>query len=127
MPRQDIFVGLKFVTMTAPFRNAFGFALFVSAMVLVADVVAQSETKAAKLFGVAPAHDPPDIPFRRAPMGLSSRSIVVSLATNLHLAFDAKLAVTHSVWEGAPLNLYGPPFNDSANRFICDFTGNLLW
>src|SRR5439155_12515521 len=40
---------------------------------------------------------------------------------------DAKLLRTHTVWEGAPLNLYGPPFNDSANRFICDFTGNLLW
>ena len=76
---------------------------------------------------VPPLRDAPDLPFRRAPMGLSSRSIVVSLTTNLHLAFDAKLLRTHTVWEGAPLNLYGPPFNNTATRFICDFTGNLLW
>src|SRR5204863_8494136 len=64
---------------------------------------------------------------RRAPMGPSSRSIVVSLATNLHLAFDATLARTHTVWEGPPLNLYGPPFNGTSIRFICDFTGEPLW
>jgi glucose/arabinose dehydrogenase len=113
--------------MTAPSRTAFGLALFISAMVPFADAAAQPIPAPAKPSGVAPVHDPSDIPFRRAPMGLSSRSIVVSLATNLHLAFDAKLLSTHTVWEGAPLNLYGPPFNNTATRFICDFTGNLLW
>ena len=76
---------------------------------------------------VVPAHDPPDIPFRRAPMGLSSRSIVVSLATNVHLAFDARLLRTHAVWDGEPLNLYGPPFSGTATRFICDYSGTRLW
>lgn len=113
--------------MTTSLRTAFGFALFVSAMLLVADVVAQPDPRAVRPAGVMPAHDPSDIPFRRAPMGLGSRSIVVSLATNLHLAFDAKLLRTHTVWEGPPLNLYGPPFNGTATRFICDFTGRLLW
>ena len=74
-----------------------------------------------------PKHDPPDMPFRRAPMGLSSRSIVVSAATNLHLAFDARLLRTHTVWAGESLNLFGPPYSGSANRFICDFTGTRLW
>ncbi|MBI2946779.1 MAG: PQQ-dependent sugar dehydrogenase [Verrucomicrobia bacterium] len=96
-------------------------------MILAGGVGAQPGPRAAPTSGVLPAHDPPDIPFRRAPMGLSSRSIVVSLTTNLHLAFDAKLLNIHSVWEGAPLNLYGPPFNNTATRFICDFTGHLLW
>lgn len=90
-------------------------------------LVAQPASNLARPSGVEPAHDAPDIPFRRAPMGLSSRSIVVSLATNLHLAFDARLLQTHTVWEGAPLNLYGPPFTGTATRFICDFTGTLLW
>ncbi len=76
---------------------------------------------------VVAAHDPADMPFRRAPIGLSSRSIVVSLATNLHLAWDAKLLRTHTVWEGEPLNLYGPPFNGTATKFVCDFTGVRLW
>lgn len=76
---------------------------------------------------VSPKHDPSDLPFRRAPMGLASRSIVVSVATNLHVAFDAKLLRTHTVWEGESLNLFGPPYNDSANRFICDFSGARLW
>jgi glucose/arabinose dehydrogenase len=113
--------------MLALLRNAFGLVLCVSAIGIVADAAAQSAAQPARPSGVAPAHDPPDIPFRRAPMGLSSRSIVVSLATNVHLAFDATLLRTHTVWEGAPLNLYGPPFNNTATRFICDFTGKLLW
>ncbi|MBI4660838.1 MAG: PQQ-dependent sugar dehydrogenase [Verrucomicrobia bacterium] len=113
--------------MTVPPRNAFAIALLVTAMILDPRVRAQSGLRSTGTSGVAPAHDPPDIPFRRAPMGLSSRTIVISLATNLHLAFDAELLRTHTVWEGAPLNLYGPPFNNTATRFICDFTGNLLW
>ena len=73
------------------------------------------------------AHDPFDLPFRRAPMAQSSRSIVVPLATNLHLAFDVQLLRTHTVWQGASLNLYGPPYNGTATRFVCDFTGTRLW
>ena len=76
---------------------------------------------------VVAAHDPADIPFRRAPMAQSSRSIVVPLATNLHLAFDAQLLRTHTVWQGDSLNLYGPPYNGTSTRFVCDFTGTRLW
>jgi glucose/arabinose dehydrogenase len=86
---------------------------------------AQPTTKSTP--AVTPAHDPPDMPFRRAPMGLSSRSIVLSLATNLHLAWDPALLRTHTVWEGEPLNLYGPPFNGTATKFVCDFRGKRLW
>ena len=60
-------------------------------------------------------------------MAQSGRSIVVPLATNLHLAFDTQLLRTHTVWQGAPLNLYGPPYNGSATRFVGDFTGPRLW
>ncbi|MBM3834349.1 MAG: hypothetical protein FJ403_13985 [Verrucomicrobia bacterium] len=77
--------------------------------------------------GALAVRDPLDIPFRRAPMGRSSRSIVVSLTTKIHLAFDARQLRTHTVWEGAPLNLYGPPSNGTATRFVCDFTGDLIW
>ena len=60
-------------------------------------------------------------------MAQASRSVVVSLAPNLHLAFDAAFLRTHTVWEGEPLNLYGPPYTGTAARFICDFTGTRLW
>jgi glucose/arabinose dehydrogenase len=77
---------------------------------------------------VVPAfHDPSDLPFRRAPMAQSGRSIVVSFGTNLHLAFDAQLLRTHTVWQGDSLNLYGPPYNGTSTRFVCDFTGTRLW
>jgi hypothetical protein len=122
----DIFAGGNFVAMIPP-RIALGFVLCVAATGLVAGVLAQSDPKPLSPSGVLPAHDPSDILFRRAPTGLSSRSIVFSLATNLHLAFDAKLLRTHTVWEGAALNLFGSPFNNTAARFICDFAGTLLW
>ena len=76
---------------------------------------------------VLAAHDSADIPFRRAPMAQSSRSIVVPLATNLHLAFDAQLLRTHTLWQGDSLNLFGPPYTGTATRFVCDFTGPRLW
>ncbi|NBV21438.1 MAG: hypothetical protein EBS05_05880 [Proteobacteria bacterium] len=60
-------------------------------------------------------------------MAQSSRSIVVPLATNVHLAFDALLLRTHTVWQGEPLNLYGPPYTGTAARFVCDYTGTRLW
>src|SRR5204863_4410386 len=71
--------------------------------------------------------DPPDQPFRRAPMAESSRSIVIPLATNLHLAFDAQLLRTHVVWAGAGLNLRGPPYTGEKSPFLCDFSGAVLW
>ena len=54
--------------------------------------------------------DAMDQPFRRAPMAESPRSIVIPLATNLHLAFDARLLRTHTLWSGPGLNLRGPPY-----------------
>src|SRR5881394_3607308 len=65
----------------------------------------------ARARGAADARrDPPDQPFRRAPMSESSRSIVIPLATNVHWAFDAQLLRTHTVWAGPGLNLRGPPY-----------------
>ncbi len=88
--------------------------------------VAQSSPKTAVPADV-PAYDSADISFRRAPMAQSSRSIVVPLATNLHLAFDAQLLRTHTVWQGQSLNLFGPPYTGTSTRFVCDFTGTRLW
>ena len=76
---------------------------------------------------VVASHDPADLPFRRAPMAQSGRSIVVPLATNLHLAFDAQLLRTHTVWRGESLNLYGPPYTGTSARFVCDFSGVRQW
>ena len=76
---------------------------------------------------VVASHDPADLPFRRAPMAQSGRSIVVPLATNLHLAFDAQLLRTHTVWRGESLNLYGPPYTGTSARFVCDFSGARQW
>ncbi len=113
--------------MTPSLRHAIGFALLVPIVVLVAGAATPSLSSLPNASGVMAGHDPSDIPFRRAPMGLSSRSIVVSLATNLHVAFDAQLLRTHTVWEGPPLNLFGPPFSGSATRFLCNFSGTPLW
>ena len=60
-------------------------------------------------------------------MAQASRSLVIPLATNLHLAFDAQLLRTHTVWQGDSLNLFGPPYTGTATRFVCDFTGTRLW
>lgn len=72
---------------------------------------------------LSPRHDSPGQLFRRAPMAESSRSIVVNLATNLHLAYDADLCRIHTVWRGGPLNLWGPPYSHSKSPFICNFDG----
>ncbi|MEO8428606.1 MAG: hypothetical protein ABI651_16010, partial [Verrucomicrobiota bacterium] len=76
---------------------------------------------------VAPRRDPPDQPFRRAPMSASSRSIAISLTTNLHVAFDVKLLRTHTAWAGPGLNLFGPPFTGTKTPFICGYEGTPLW
>jgi glucose/arabinose dehydrogenase len=74
-----------------------------------------------------PGHDAPGQSFRRAPMSDSSRSIVIPLATNLHLAFDAELMRSHTVWTGRSMNLYGPPYSGNAERYICEPGGPILW
>ncbi|MBI3875408.1 MAG: hypothetical protein HY300_05520 [Verrucomicrobia bacterium] len=74
-----------------------------------------------------PKHDPPDQPFRRAPMGLAGRSVHIPLATNFHVAFDTELLRVHTAWEGETLNLFGPPHHGSAERWLCTVTGTTLW
>lgn len=74
-----------------------------------------------------PRHDPPGQPFRRAPMAQASRSIVINLGSNLHLAFDADLCRVHTVWIGGPLNLWGPPYSGAKSPFICDFEGRPIY
>ena len=76
---------------------------------------------------VAPKHDPLDQPFRRAPMSAASRSIAISLTTNLHVAFDVKLLRTHTAWMGSGLNLFGPPYTGTKAPFICNYDGTPLW
>src|SRR5256884_403486 len=71
--------------------------------------------------------DPTDALFRRAPMAESSRSIIIPLATNVHLAFDAQLLRAHTVWSGPGLNLRGPPYTGQKSPFLCDFEGSVLW
>ena len=80
------------------------------------------ETRAAQS-----VHDSPDLAFRRAPMKEASRSIVIPLADDLHLAFDAGLLRTHTIWKGPGLNVYGPPFTGSKTPFLCTYTGSVLW
>ncbi len=82
------------------------------------------KTKAAP---VIPRYDPPDQPFRMAPMPQSTRSIVVPLATNLHLAFDTALLRTHTVWSGKGLALLGPQYGLPKSPFISTNDGTVLW
>ena len=91
---------------------------------LVAWLLAHSVVRAAE---PVPRHDSPDQPFRRAPMAAAARSIIIPLATNLHLAFDTELFRTHTAWSGPGLNLFGAPFHDGTDHFLCDFTGPTLW
>lgn len=60
-------------------------------------------------------------------MAAASRSIVIPLTTNLHVAFDAELLRTHTVWNGPSLNLLGPPYLGKKTPFICTFEGKTLW
>ena len=77
--------------------------------------------------GVPPLFDPPDQPFRMAPMPLSSRSIVVPLAKDLHFAYDTTSLRPHIVWRGGPLKLVGPGYNGPKRPFICQPNGDRLW
>ena len=76
---------------------------------------------------VRPHYDPPDQPFRMAPMPQSTRSIVVPLGTNLHLAFDTALLRTHTVWSGKGLALLGPQYGLPKSPFISTNDGTVLW
>ncbi|MBI5802660.1 MAG: PQQ-dependent sugar dehydrogenase [Verrucomicrobia bacterium] len=80
-----------------------------------------------KVAPVIPHYDPPDQPFRMAPMPQSTRSIVVPLATNLHLAFDTALLRTHTVWSGKGLALLGPQYGLPKSPFISTNDGTVLW
>ena len=71
--------------------------------------------------------DPADQPFRRAPMSVAARSVVIPLATNVHLAFDTETLRTHTAWRGPALNLHGAPFDGAAARSLADFTGEMLF
>ncbi|MFA6547028.1 MAG: hypothetical protein WCS99_21605, partial [Limisphaerales bacterium] len=76
---------------------------------------------------VIPHYDATDQPFRMAPMPQSTRSIVVSLTTNLHLAFDTALLRTHTVWSGRGLALLGPQFGLPKAPFISTNDTTVLW
>lgn len=71
--------------------------------------------------------DPADHRFRRAPMAVAARSVVIPLATNVHLAFDTETLRTHTAWRGPSLNLHGAPYDGAAGRFLADFTGGFLF
>ena len=74
-----------------------------------------------------PRFDPPDQLFRRAPMAQSSRSVVVNITTNLHLAFDTEKCRVHTVWTGPGLQLFGPPYHGAKTPFICTPGGEVIW
>mgnify|MGYP003344164816 FL=1 len=88
---------------------------------------ARAAAKEKDLAPVVPHYDPPDQPFRMAPMPQSTRSIVVPLATNLHLAFDTALLRTHTVWSGKGLALLGPQYGLPKSPFISTNDGTVLW
>tara|TARA_Y100001934_G_scaffold265646_1_gene344060 strand:- start:17019 stop:19346 length:2328 start_codon:yes stop_codon:yes gene_type:complete len=74
-----------------------------------------------------PRFDSPDIPFRMAPMPATSRSIAVSLSSNLHLAFDTELCRTHTVWQGKGLHLLGPQYSMAKRPFISTNDAPVVW
>ncbi|NBV21773.1 MAG: hypothetical protein EBS05_07605 [Proteobacteria bacterium] len=94
---------------------------------LAAPAVYGAPSAKEKFAPVTPYYDPPDQPFRMAPMPQSTRSIVVPLATNLHLAFDTALLRTHTVWSGKGLALLGPQFGLPKAPFISTNDGTVLW
>ena len=82
---------------------------------------------AAKKPELPPYNDPADQLIRMAPMTKSSRSVVVNLSPELHLAFDTERLRTHTVWKGGGLNLYGPCYHGAKRPFICQPNGERLW
>ncbi|HSH96113.1 MAG TPA: hypothetical protein VK968_18350, partial [Roseimicrobium sp.] len=74
-----------------------------------------------------PRKDPADIAFRRAPMASATRSILIPLSTNLHVAFDTENLNTHAAWAGDSPNLWGSVYHISKDRFYIDYDGRTLW
>lgn len=101
--------------------------LTLAVLSLAAPEAARAQAAKAKAAPVIPHYDPPDQPFRMAPMPQSTRSIVVPLATNLHLAFDTALLRTHTVWSGRGLALLGPQYGLPKSPFISTNDGTVLW
>jgi glucose/arabinose dehydrogenase len=99
----------------------------VAVLLTAAPVALCAQTAKAPSAPVFPHYDPPDQPFRMAPMPQSTRSIVVPLATNLHLAFDTALLRTHTVWSGKGLALLGPQYGLPKSPFISTNDGTVLW
>src|SRR5882762_1059372 len=64
--------------------------------------------------------------FTRAAMAGAPRSVVVPLATNLHVAFDVKTLRLHTAWSGPKLALTGYQFGLSAQPFA-SVNGPILW
>jgi len=60
-------------------------------------------------------------------MSVAARSVVIPLATNVHLAFDPETLRTHTAWRGPSLNLHGAPYDGAAGKFLADFTGEFLF
>lgn len=104
-----------------PLLLAAAFALFAG------QCQARAQAAKAKAAPVTPHYDALDQPFRMAPMPQSTRSIVVPLATNLHLAFDTALLRTHTVWSGRGLALLGPQYGLPKSPFISTNDGTVLW
>ncbi len=60
-------------------------------------------------------------------MSVAARSVVIPLATNVHLAFDTETLRTHTAWRGPSLNLHGAPYDGAAGGFLADFTGDFIF
>ncbi len=101
--------------------------LALAVLFLATSVCVRAQSAKDKAAPVVPRYDPPDQPFRMAPMPQSTRSIVVPLATNLHLAFDTALLRTHTVWSGKGLALLGPQYGLPKSPFISTNDGTVLW
>lgn len=82
---------------------------------------------ASKKPNLPPVQDPADQLFRMAPMTKSSRSLVVNLSNDLHLAYDTQNIRIHTVWHGKGLDLYGPCYHGGKRPFICHPNGKVLW
>ena len=90
-------------------------------------ITAITATAAAKKPELPPYNDPADQLIRMAPMTKSSRSVVVNLSPELHLAFDTQQLRTHTVWKGGGVNLFGPCYHGAKRPFICQPNGERLW
>lgn len=60
-------------------------------------------------------------------MPATSRSIAVSVLTNLHIAFDTERCRTHTAWAGRGLHLLGPQYSLAKRPFISTNDIPVLW